>query len=198
MKKIILVVILFTSNLIFCQEFSYGLVLKSSFYQVGNDNGTIVFTGKENGLSSALKMGIYGEYNFNDKIGVKTEFTYLKKKIFLQNTETPYILNHLSIAPNLKYDFGNEYRKGFYILFGPKISLLTSAKFENEDVKETFESFTLTPQLGFGSRVFKYIDLEAKLEYDVLPFFNFENEYKSFFFGCNLGATIDLERIFSN
>lgn len=188
---------LFSISFCIAQNLSYGIVLKSTFYHVGNNNGTNVFTTKSDKLDNALTFGGYGEYSFNEKIGLKSEFTFTKKDIIYHFTEQPFTFNYFNIATCFKYDFGNTYREGFYILVGPKLSFLSSVKSEGEDVKSDFESFVIAPQVGIGHRVFNVIDLEAKFEYDLLPFFSLDNGNKSNFFGVVLGVTIDIERIIS-
>lgn len=197
MRKIILILFILSFGFLEAQEFSYGVVLKSSFYHVGNNNGVNQFSTESKGLNTSLTFGGYGEFNFSNNLGVKTELTYLKREIIYSKTEQLFTFSYFSIAPNFKYDFGDEYRQGFYMLVGPKISLMTSAKSEGEDVKESFENFLVGAQLGFGWRVFKYVDLETKFEYDLLPFFKLDNGNQSKFFGITIGATVDLERIIS-
>jgi hypothetical protein len=201
MKKLLTFVILLTINIINAQEFSYGVVFGNSFYEAGNNNGTDSFQAINN---SNFYLGVYGEYNFTEKIGIKTEINLNKKGVSYQatrdvfNIKGEFEFKYLEIAPNFKYDFGQEYRKGFYMLAGPKLSFMTSATSDGEDVKDSFETFNVGAQLGFGYRVFKYVDLQTKLEYDISPFFKLDNGHKSNFFGAVVSANIDLAKLFSN
>jgi len=200
MKKLVIITLLFTINLINAQELSYGVIFENSFYESGNNNSKNATYVRKN---YAFNPGIYGEYNFNEKIGIKTEIYLKNKNINYKPYNGGYVLNfevdlkYLEINPNFKYDFGDEYRKGFYMLAGPKLCFLTKAKSDSEDVKEEFESFYIGAQLGFGYRVFKYIDLQTKLEYDISPFFKLENGNKSNFFGAVFSANIDLAKLLS-
>jgi len=201
MKKIIILIILFFSTFVNAQEISYGVVLANSFYEVGNNNGTDSFEALNN---NSLHIGVYGEYNFTEKIGIKTEINFNNKEVSYRahgggfSSYYEFELKYIEIASNFKYDFGQEYRKGFYMLAGPKFSMLTSAKSEGEDAKEAFESFNLGAQLGFGWRILKFTDLQAKIEYDITPFFKTENDHRSVFFGGVVSLNIDLERIINN
>ncbi len=163
MKKIIIVLLFaFYCNQMSSQELSYGGILGVGIVSAGNNNGTSTFTNSENIIHPTF--GAYAEYNFSEKIGLKTNFAFSQKQIKYFTTKENFKLSYFEISPNFKYDFGNEYRKGFYMLLGPKISLLSKA--ENSlgiDAKEIFESTTAGAQLGFGYRVLKFIDIETRL-----------------------------------
>ena len=195
MNKLLTFSLFFIISLANAQELSYGLVLGNSFYTIANNNGT-------NGMTtddySTITFGGYGEYNFTNKIGVKADILFAKNSFAYYPTKQPFDMNIVSVAPNFKYDFGEEYREGFYMLVGPKISFITSVESEGEDVKDSFETFNFGAQLGFGYRVFKYIDLQTKLEYDISPFFKLENGNKSNFFGVVVSSDVDLAKLFSH
>lgn len=195
MKKLLILTLLFIITIVNAQEFSYGVVLGNSFYSIANNNGTNAMTTND---YSTITFGGYGEYNFTDNIGFKTDVLFVRNSFLYYPTKQPFEMNIVSIGPNLKYDFGEEYRKGFYMLIGPKLSFITSVESEGEDVKDSFETFNFGAQLGFGYRVFKYVDLQTKLEYDISPFFKLENGNKSNFFGAVVSANIDLAKLFSN
>jgi hypothetical protein len=148
--------------------------------------------------SNSITFGAYGEYNFTEKIGIKTELLFLKTDFYYLPTKQPFEMNILSIAPNFKYDFGDKYRKGFYMLVGPKLAFATSIKSEGEDVKDSFETIIFGAQLGFGYRVLTFIDLQAKIDYDVTPFFKLNNGNKSKFFAAIISFNVDLAKILSS
>ncbi len=197
MKKTLFVcLILWITNLTNAQEISYGPIIGNSFYEIGNNNGTYSF---ESDKTNAIYFGAYAEYNFTDNIGVKTEILWNNKEALFSpsfiSEDIKFDFSFIEINPSFKYDFGEEYRRGFYILVGPKISLITKATSEGEDVKDDFENFIYGAQLGFGYRIFKFIDIQTKLEYDIAPFIRFEDNKKSQFFGANLSLNIDVERL---
>lgn len=199
MKKIFVISFIFlVSNLTKAQDFSYGPIIGYSFYEIGNNNGTFQFLTDKN---NTINLGAYLEYQFTDNLGVKTELIIIKKEAYFKSSssfltsEDKFNFSFVEINPNLKYDFGEEYRSGFYMLIGPKISFITKATLENEDVKDDFESFIYGAQIGFGYRIFKFIDLQTKIEYDIAPFIKFENDRKSQFFGANISLNLDLEKL---
>jgi hypothetical protein len=194
MKKTLIIAILFANSLLKAQEFSYGLVFGNSFYGVANNNGTSPMTHDK---YSTLTYGAYGEYYFTENIAIKNEILFSKYDFYYHITKQPFEMNFLTIAPNLKYDFGEVKQEGFYMLLGPKFSFITNVNSEGINVKNSFESIIYGVQLGFGYRVFKYIDLQTKLEYDLSPFFELENGNKSSFFHGVISANIDLAKIFS-
>ncbi|WP_396184164.1 outer membrane beta-barrel protein [Flavobacterium sp.] len=177
------------------QELSYGPILGANFYDINNNNGSNTM---QTDNSNSITFGAYGEYNFTEKIGIKTELLFLKTDFYYLPTKQPFEMNILSIAPNFKYDFGDKYRKGFYMLVGPKLAFATSIKSEGEDVKDSFETIIFGAQLGFGYRVLTFIDLQAKIDYDVTPFFKLNNGNKSKFFAAIISFNVDLAKILSS
>lgn len=199
MKKTLFVcLILWITNLTNAQEISYGPIIGNSFYGIGNNNGTYSFGSDK---TNAIYFGAYAEYNFTNNVGIKTELLFNKKEAlyspYFLSEDIKFDFSFVEINPSFKYDFGQEYREGFYMLVGPKISLITKATSEGEDVKDDFETFIYGAQLGFGYRIFKFIDIQTKLEYDIAPFIKFEDNKKSHFFGANLSLNIDVERLIS-
>jgi hypothetical protein len=198
MKKIIFLFFLTSIAVNAQNKLSYGVVFGSNFYNSGNDNSTYSFSSSKYG-GSDFNYGGYLEYNFTKNIGLKTEVTLINRQLsFSQrnsgNTSMDLDFSYIEVAPSFKYDFGQEYRKGFYLLFGPKISIMTKADVDGEDVKDIFNTTNVGAQFGLGQRVFKYVDIEAKLDYEITPFFKREN-YKSTIFGAYLALTVDLEKI---
>lgn len=197
MKKLFyLFTILFTCVVSAQQEFSYGVVLGNNFYTIENNNGTTTFETEDKVSSFAL--GGYSEYNFTENIGIKVDILFSKKEFIYFPNKQLFTMNFVDIAPNFKYDFGETYREGFYMLAGPKISLITNVKSEGEDVKDSFETLNFGAQLGFGWRILKFVDIQTKFDYELSPFFKLNNGNKSNFFGAVISANIDLTRVFSN
>ncbi len=197
MKKLLLLFTIFLTSTASAQhEFSYGVVIGNSFYTIGNNNGTTTFETEDK--VSSFVIGGYSEYNFTENIGIKVDVLFSKKEFIYFPNKQIFTMNFVDIAPNFKYDFGETYRDGFYMLIGPKISLITNAKSEGEDVKDSFETFNLGAQLGFGWRIFKFVDIQTKLDYELTPFFKLNNGNKSNFFGAVISANIDLAKAFLN
>ena len=192
-KSISLFVLLFSIYFVNAQDFSGGVVLGNSFYGVANGGGE--FSPKKNPTS--FSFGLYGEYAFNNNIGIKTDFLFSQYKFFT-NSNIPFEMGIVTIAPNFKYDFGENYREGFYMVAGPKITIVNSAKSNNDDVKDIFNTPMVGVQLGFGWRIFRFVDLQTKFEYDIDAFYEFKNGNKSSFFGGIISANIDIARLISN
>lgn len=195
MKKLVYLLLLITVSLN-AQELSYGLLVGSNFYNSNNNNNNYNFS--DNGGSS-FNYGGYLEYNFSQNIGIKTEITFVNRQLSYIEPNTgsesiDFDFSYFELAPSFKYDFGQEYRKGFYLLLGPKISLMTKADQDGQDAKDLFETTNFGAQFGIGNRVFKYVDIEAKLDYELAPFFKVDSS-KSSIFGAYLSLTIDLEKI---
>lgn len=190
MKKIILFLLITTfAN---AQKLSYGAILGFNFYEVANSGATMNF---EPSGGSPMNIGVYGEFNFTNKIGVKTEVTINKKNLKIFNSTEKVDISLFEISPSLKYDFGQEYRKGFYMLLGPKFSLMTKATSDGDDVKDAFKTTNLGLQYGIGTRVLKYFDIEGKLDYEVTSFHKL-GSYTSNFMNVYINLGIDLERLF--
>lgn len=197
MKKLITLILVFVFNIVSAQEFSYGPVLGMSFYGTSNDSGVQQFGFNKLGF---LTVGAYGEYNFTKNIGVKTELLFNKRGLEFKvlgagGFKTDYDFSVIEVNPNLKYDFGQEYRRGFYMLFGPKFSFVSKITSDGEDAKDGFETFLYGVQLGFGTRVYKFIDIQTKLDYDVTSFAEYGNNSYSNFFGATLSLNLDVERL---
>lgn len=191
MKKIVLLTLLI-SAFASAQKFSYGVIVGADFYEVMNNSGSSNF--KQIG-GTASSLGVYGEFNFTNKLGIKTEITFNKKEIEQHISDAKFNFAIVEVAPSLKYDFGQEYRKGFYMLFGPKFALMTKAVSGSTDVKDAFKTANIGLQYGVGTRVLKYFDIEGKLDYELTPFYEVDGEYRSGFFAFYLNLGIDLERL---
>lgn len=197
MKKLAALVFVFVFNGLSAQEFSYGPVLGMSFYGTSNDSGVQQFGFKKTGF---LTVGAYGEYNFTKNIGVKTELLFNKRALEFTISgpggfKTDYDFTVIEVNPSFKYDFGQEYRKGFYMLLGPKFSFATKITSEGEDAKDDFKTFLYGVQLGFGTRVYKFVDIQTTLDYDVTSFAEYGNNSYSNFFGATLSLNLDVERL---
>ncbi|WP_413997649.1 porin family protein [Flavobacterium sp. W1B] len=196
-QKHLITILLLISLQSFCQELSYGIILGTNISGVWSTSGLNQFSDSKQIINPT--MGGYIEYNFNNNLGIKTGLTLTKKQTEKQtgyySSLENFKLNYLEISPNLKYDFGNEYRKGFYMLLGPKIAFLTKAKNSNGiDSKEIFENSTTGLQLGFGQRIFQIIDIETKLDYEFQPFSK-SNNVNNQFIGAYLTLNLDIETL---
>jgi Outer membrane protein beta-barrel domain len=183
---IALVLITITSK---AQEFSYGVLLGANIFESTGDGERNVFVSSSgnsifvvSGANFILNYGGYVEYNFNQNLGVKIESNFNRKAVKYFNSTQEFKMSFFEIAPSLKFDFGQEYRKGFYMLLGPKFSTMTSATYEGEDVISSFNKSRTSLQLGFGTRIKRIVDFETKFDYEFTPFFETTQNRKSNFF----------------
>ena len=201
MKNLILILAFFVTTIVAAQEIttekehelSYGITIGTNFYNIANNNKADSFI-LEN-LAPSLALGVYGEYNFTKNMGVKLDVLYYNKDFLFDTKDKLIEMDFIDISTNFKYDFGDTYTEGFYLIGGPKISIIANANSDNEDVKHHFETLNLGAQLGFGWRVHRYIDIQTKLEYEITPFFKLDNGHNSKFVNAILSANFDLARI---
>lgn len=188
------------------QKISYGPVIGIVYYHSNNNNGTQQFltVDNDNGLKSTINFGAYLEYQLNKRFGLKNQLTFHNKNLTYKLTTVSYTntsptidFTFFDLSSNLKYDFGNGYRKGFYLLFGPRFSFMAKEPSIEENIDGTFNKLNIGLQLGIGQRFLKFIDLQAKLDYGISPFFKstLESSHNSSFFGAYLSCNLDLERI---
>ena len=198
-KKIALLSLFIITNILQAQKVSYGIILGIQGY--GSIENTSVYHFDAD-KSFIPNYGGYLEYGFNNNIGVKAEVNFNTKNIIytplLYNPNEigyPYTLNIIEFCPSVKFDFGKEYQKGFYMLLGPKFSFITKSKNDKgNDADDIFETKNKGIQLGLGTRIGKFIDFETKLDYEITPFFKVPNtDRKSNFAGVYILFNLDLE-----
>lgn len=202
MNKIIITLsLLLCTTLTKAQEFSYGVILGGDLYLSANNSYRSRFENAEGSL--VANYGVYLEYGINKNIGIKTELYFNNKVvnfeqfiegIGLVRAASNHKLSFFEIAPNLKFDFGQEYRKGFYMLFGPKFSFMTAATYEGADAINLFNKSRVGLQLGVGTRIKKIIDFEIKLDGENTPFFEVEDRASNFI-NVYFTVGVDLERL---
>jgi len=102
---------------------------------------------------SAIKFGISGIvlYPLSELLDVQVELMYLQKGAKIE--ETKWNFAYLSIPVLGRYNFGSE-NASTYVVAGPEIGFLLSAKFENsgavEDIKDEVKSIDLGINVGAG------------------------------------------------
>lgn len=193
MKKTYLIILISTlTHFTYSQDISYGVLLGGNFYQSDNNNGGNQLVTENNKFISTLNLGVYFEYGINDNIGIKSELTLNKKKVIYHKFDIDFEFEFIEFSPSFKYDFGVDYKKGFYMTLGPRFSLISKTKYDYEDV---FEKLNIGIQLGLGHRLMRFIDFQAKIDYGITPYFKLDNGNKSKFFGAYLSLFIDLSEL---
>ena len=191
MKNITLGFLFICSLLSQAQELNYGITLGGNLYEIYSDGGI----SNESGNSKiGLLIGGFLDYGFSDKIGAKVLIAY-NKKTMGGNIPTEY--NFLDISPNFKYNFGSDYGKGFYLLIGPRFSFLLNAKIEGQDMTDGFENSNVGLQLGLGTNVFKFLELELRFDYGFTAVYEITNQKRKMFGGI-LALNLNLEKLLLN
>ena len=191
-KTTILLSLIFITLSAKSQELSYGVLLGGA-YSSNASSGQPTFRTND-GFSP--QFGAYGEYNFTEKWGIKTEVIFNNKNISAPEGTDEFKFSMITISPNLKLDFGNEYRSGAYIIFGPMLSFITKASQNGVDSSNDFESTLIGAQAGVGCRIASFLDLQFKIDYDFTPFYkNPITKNSDFFIGANCNLSLDFERL---
>lgn len=185
-------------------KLSYGVILGGNIFNDQRSNGgpNDVFFDSGNDDFIVPNLGGYLEYEFTKNIGVKLEVTAntksFEKGFANSNLGEMYDLSFIDINPNFKYDFGDEYRKGFYMMLGPKIALLTKADFEGQNVTSDFEKVNLGLELGLGQRIIKFIEIEGKFDYGLTPFYKASGSKPNKITGFYISLNVDIEKIIAS
>lgn len=197
MKRIVLFLAFYCiANTAISQTFSYGVVLGARASSSASKGSPTFITNSGKIIQS--NFGAYAEYNFTEKWGLKTEILFHKAMLEPSDPfdDGQLKINMMEINPNMKFDFGTEYRKGGYFIAGPSITLLNKVTYEGEEMNEDFNKTLFGIQAGIGTRMLQYVDLEFKLNYDFTPFYkNPVTTNNDFFLGANLNLGIDIERL---
>ena len=126
-KKFLIVFIAFYSYALQSQNSSYGLIFSTSYYQIENDNRII-----KNGVVATPPIGIgfYFDFNIKKKIGVKTSLIFNSATESYSTTGDQFRKRqkNISLIPHFKYSLNNNYKKGIYLISGPRISIILDEK----------------------------------------------------------------------
>ena len=204
LKPLIVLFFLFNLNSSNAQKLSYGIILGGNIYNDQSSNSGPNDVGWDSGHIDFIipNLGGYVEYEFTKNMGVKLEITANSKtfeKGYMQHSlEEMYTFHFIDINPNFKYDFGKEYRKGFYMMLGPKFALMTKAEFEGQNVTSEFEKVNIGLELGLGQRFLKFLEIEGKLDYGITPFYKFAGSKPSKIMGGYISLNVDIQRIISS
>lgn len=170
---------------LFSQELSYGILIGRSADVINNNIGIEGFGSdvSDSPYFFGWVVGGYTEYQLNNSLGLKAELNYNNKKVdyfyvyndvSIDNIE----LSFIDLSLDLKYDFGTQYRHGFYVFIGPNISFLTGKNINTDIIKKN----NIGSNLGFGCRVYKYFDIQGTINIGLTPFYenNFSDSYSKF------------------
>lgn len=203
LKSLFVLFLLFNQNHINAQKLSYGIILGGNIYNDHSSNGGPgeIYWDSGNLNFIVPNLGGYLEYEFSKKMGVKLEVTANSKEFEKgysnNNLDEIYTFHFIDINPNFKYNFGKEYRKGFYMMVGPKFAVMTKAEFEGQNVTSEFEKVNIGAELGLGQRIIKFLEIEGKFDYGLTQFYKANGIKSSRITGFYLSLNIDIQRIIS-
>lgn len=204
LKPLLILIFLFNLNYSNAQKLSYGIILGGNIYNDQSSNSGLndVFWDSGNIDFIIPNLGGYVEYEFTKNMGLKLEISAnsktFEKGYSNRDLDETYTFNFIDINPNFKYDFGKEYRKGFYMMLGPKFALMTKAEFEGQNVTSEFEKVNIGLELGLGQRFLKFLEIEGKLDYGLTPFYKFAGSKPNKIMGGYISLNIDIQRIISS
>jgi len=195
MRKCGWAALLFCTITCVAQKISYGAIAGVDFYESGNSGGQFQFEAVKH---SGLRAGGYVEYQFAQTVGLKGEVTYMSKEFKAGGYVVGYIpekLNYITVSPLVKFDFGSEYRKGFYALAGPVAGIMAGHA-DNVDTNAV-KPIYLAVSAGIGERFARFVEVEFLVACGVTPFYAVEldQSYKGNMLDASLSLNLDMERI---
>ncbi|MDB9954282.1 PorT family protein [Flavobacteriaceae bacterium] len=188
MKKILLATLLLFTFFVKAQDLNYGLTLGGNLYDIYSNSALYDEAGTK---EFKLYLGGYADYGFTENLGVKATIAYNQKTL---GGGESVDFNFLDISPSFKYSFGEEYSSGFFLLLGPRYSSLLKAEIEGEDVKDEFESDNFGLQLGLGSTIYEFIELELRFDYGFTALYNAFGKDRKILGGI-LALNLNLEKL---
>ena len=152
MKKTVLVcaVVLFMATLVAATTFDFGVKAGGSFFKNDwSDND-----GSEKTLTR-VTIGAFALANITPMIGIQAEINYLTTGIWwdddgLKVVET-YGYLHIPVLVRARL-----MREGTFVpvvFAGPAVGILLSAKWDGDDVKDSFKSTDFGADLGVGAEI---------------------------------------------
>ncbi|MGB5418580.1 porin family protein [Algibacter sp.] len=198
MKKIFTLIFISLGALyLYSQESSYGLLLNTNYYDVAVKNGSQI--GGEV-TQPPFGIGVFYDYNFSNNLGFKTNLFFSSNKeryhYYQIGSNSRVDLNKKSIqvSPHLKYDVRKEYNKGFYLMSGPRLSFVLSAKDnDGNKIEDFYKKVDFGIQLGFGFNFLKHFGFEILGDYGLNDISKTEPIVKTA--GIHANLTINLEPI---
>ncbi|WP_157811526.1 porin family protein [Lacinutrix sp. Bg11-31] len=195
MKKITTGILFFIALISQAQELNYGITLGGNLYEIyansalNPSNSTIR---NEAGTKKfKLYVGGFADYGFTKNIGAKALIAFNQKTLAAGEVVD---FSFLDISPSLKYSFGENYNDGFYLLIGPRFSFLLNAEFNGEDVKDNFENSNIGFQLGAGTSIYEFLELELRLDYGLTALYDVLGNDRKIFGGI-LALNLNLEKL---
>ena len=194
-KHFNIIIFLFSFSSLFSQQISYGLVGNSSFKYLETKNEKPIHpaAGSQDVL---FKIGAYGEYIFNNKLGVKLNFLFgnIKDKYHVgleRTTIATYESSVIEVDALFKYSINKSYNKGTYIILGGKIVFIEKNK--NNEFDNPYNSSNLGIMIGLGKNIFRHFQIDLTAFQSVGKYLDIEQDNS--YYSAQLNLSIDLESI---
>jgi hypothetical protein len=192
MKKIITGILLFTALISQAQELIYGITLGGNINEIYSNSALNSTIRNEAGTKKfKLYLGGFADYGFTENMGAKALIAFNQKTLAVGEVVD---FGFLDISTSFKYSFGDNYSDGFYLLFGPRFSFLLNAEFDGEDVKDNFENSNIGLQLGAGTSIYEFLELELRLDYGLTALYDVLGNDRKIFCGI-LALNLNLEKL---
>jgi len=180
MKKQLSILALLLCFVSKAQNFKYGIYLGGNAYDI-EIGGPLYASG---GYSS-LNIGVFGDYQLNNRFGVKAnlffnkttegDYGYISNGIGYSNLYGDVKYNAIQLQGLLKFDVRKSYDKGFYLLTGLRLNSINNVSMDKnkEFEDELFKKTNFGVLFGFGTSITKYVNFE------ILGDRNLGNPYKN-------------------
>ena len=154
MKKLLLIgaITIFGLAQVNAQDFHLGAKVGINFSDIYGDN-----TEETGPVTSIINFGVVGELAFTEKLSFQPEIIYSLQGFGVENDEL-VSLNYLNLPLMGKYYI----TKGFSVEAGPQIGFLLSARTDDVNVKDNFNTVDFAFNLGLGYKLNNGINFGAR------------------------------------
>lgn len=199
MKKNIIVLLLLIASNCFSQEYKYGVLVGSNFYDIQAKNLLVGAAG------SKFNIGGFLERRLNNRLGLKSYLFYGKvsESRYDVNSGNGYVLlfedlklKTVQLHLLTKIDVKNDYNKGFYFLGGVRMTnvLDVESSINQNLADDFFKKSNFGALLGFGVSFAKHFSFEIVGDRNITGVYT-SNKYKTKNIGAYGNLIINIESI---
>jgi len=200
-KKVCFILFCLACSLSFAQEFSYGFLLGGVVKDITtNEEGFKTYGSSTSPQITKfpLSIGLYGDYNFSENIGLLTNLFYSESADGYESYTSRKA--SINLQPLIKLDVSGDYSKGFYIVGGARSTFVLNRDLENNwkpdekdiVIKDFYKPINFGLNLGFGFSIGKYIGFQVIGDYG----FAMLEEYKTNTIGAYGNIYVKLDQLF--
>jgi len=161
MKNKILFLLVLNTSVLTAQELRFGILGGIGYYDAPSFESSTTSNEKS---TFGPYIGAYVDYKFEERFGSVFLLALNKKKVAFEELVT---LSYIDLGLLLKMDIDKQYGKGFYLVGGPKVSLLGSAERRDLEIKDTFNGTQFGFLLGAGTNINHFLDVEVLVDADL-------------------------------